>query len=69
MPAVEATGLEVTLKPPARKVTPRCVHVELKASGLWVVRLDRSEMRSNQGARILMWMDSHVGSGRDGGVR
>ena len=40
VPAVEATGLEMTLKPPARKVASRCVHVELKASGLWVVRLD-----------------------------
>lgn len=49
MPAVEAKGLEVTYKSPARKVAPRCVHVhvmcadeqvELKVSGLWVVRLD-----------------------------
>ena len=75
MPVVEATGLE-TVKPPARKVTPSCVHVELKASGLWVVRLDGpgTEIRLFDGQttarilHILMWMDSRVDGG-DGRVR
>lgn len=72
MPAVEAMGLEVTYKPPARKVAPRCVHVgcadeqvELKTSGLWVVRLDgpETEIRLLEGRT----KDSH--SNVDGGVR
>jgi hypothetical protein len=39
-------GLEVTCKPPARKVAPRCVHMgcaELQASGLWMVQPEDRE--------------------------